>query len=181
MPSSCFLPFLTKLPGNLAWPLPSSSVWDPVNATTADLATTVREICSRKGSILLFRAASCQESSSKCCSLPPPVLVHRAHSTSAVLVTRQSLIRPFSWMVLIWFRSKRKGTWKNSYGVLFSLSQSQLGLFFPSIFLCPYLIGKPRLLSPGFCLTPSLFSQKFLIPQLHTSLHFNLLSYKSSF
>lgn len=88
MPSSCFLPFLTRLSGNLSCSLPSSSVWDPANATPTDLATTVREICSRKGSILLFRAASCQEFSSKCCPLPPPVLIHCAHSTNAVLAAR---------------------------------------------------------------------------------------------
>lgn len=92
----------------------------------------------------------------------------------------KSLPRPFPWMVLIWFGNKRKGTWQNSYGVLFSLSQSKLGLFFSSLVLYPYLI--PVLASPGSSVlasvsAPSLFFQKFLILQLCTSLHSNLLSF----
>lgn len=76
----------------------------------------------------------------------------------------KSLIRPFPWMVLIWFGNKRKGTWQNSHGVLFSLNQSQLGRFFSSLVLYPYLM--PVLASSGSSVlasvsAPSLFSQNF--------------------
>lgn len=160
-----FPPFPYQISGSLSWPLLSSSAWDPANATTTDLASSGRGICSRKGSILLFRTASCWGSSSKCCPLPPPVLVHCAHQTSA------GLIRPFPWMVLIWFGSRRKGTWQNSYGVLFSLSQ--LGLLIScSLSLSHSCAGKPRPLCPGFYL-----SSQSLIPEVSNS----PIRYKYSF